>query len=375
MGTPATLDDLVAATTPAGQIGPVDHVNSHGTPTPCGAYIDPDSFRVWPTGFTMNVRVPHWEGGLKIKMASTRRFQLDDVWNAEKITQTDSEINFNLNHYPGGGDEEHDNEFGFMGVTTSSTMYEKGDLSIVEGEECAAFRPGGPPPPLPPPSPPPPPKPPPPSPLPHPPPPPAPPPLPPRIPTPLMPPPPPSPPPPWSFPDPPPPPSPSPSRAGKVLFLAALGVTGTAAAIVGIGALCMLQRGGAQSSGRRRKKKGRGKHKHTRISAQDEDEDEDEDEDGEEDEDEEDDEEDEDEEKKTKKKHGRRGRKAEAEATAADTTEKEAGKEEEPVMLLLAPPDAPAQEAPSSRTGASQMPNADWDLANKSVKARSMMDD
>ena len=73
MATPATLDDLVAATTPAGQVGPVDHVDSHGTPTPCGAYIDPDSFRVWPTGVTMNVRVPHWEGGLKIKMASAAR--------------------------------------------------------------------------------------------------------------------------------------------------------------------------------------------------------------------------------------------------------------------------------------------------------------
>ena len=75
----SVLDDLKVATGEDVAVGPVDHVDSHGKPTKCGAYIDPDSVRLWSTGFTMNVRVPHWAGGLQIRMAATRKFQFTDV--------------------------------------------------------------------------------------------------------------------------------------------------------------------------------------------------------------------------------------------------------------------------------------------------------
>merc|ERR1719454_2456611 len=95
----------------------------------------------------MNVRVPHWTGGLDITMRSTRRFKLTQVWDASIKQQTETQITFTTNHYPGGGADEQDNEFGFMGVTSSQDPYEEGDLVVVESEACLALRPRGPPPP------------------------------------------------------------------------------------------------------------------------------------------------------------------------------------------------------------------------------------
>ena len=74
---------------------------------------------------------------------------------------------------------------------------------------------------------------------------------------------------------------------GKMLFLAGLAITGTLAAIVGIGALCMLRRGGKVGAAKKKRRQ-KDKHKHTRV-AKDDDElggaDEDEDEDDEDDDD------------------------------------------------------------------------------------------
>ena len=75
------LEDLAAATgaMPQVAVGPVDHVDSHGKPTACGAYIDEDSMRTWPSGFTLWVRVPHWAGGFKVKLKSTKRWEITQV--------------------------------------------------------------------------------------------------------------------------------------------------------------------------------------------------------------------------------------------------------------------------------------------------------
>jgi len=138
----STIDDManiVAVPAPMDAVqavGPVDHVSSHGTPTACGTYIDTDSVRTWPSGFTMNLRVPHWKGGLKIRLTTAHRFELVDVWNAQMLTQTEREIVFRTNQYP-GGDADHDNEFGFM----SSSSYEEGDITVFEGDECTSYHP------------------------------------------------------------------------------------------------------------------------------------------------------------------------------------------------------------------------------------------
>ena len=257
-------------------VAPVDHVESHGEATACGAYIDPDSVRVWPNGFVMNVRVPHWSGGLDIRLEQKKMFEIDQFWGAGMKSQTKNEIIFTTRHWPAGGrrrldddpglgpaeDDTHDNEFGFMGAGT----YEEGDIVVVEDEGCEAYHPQKPPPTPPPPFPPSPPPPPPPMP------PPSPSPQPPPPPSPPLPPSPPHLPPPWANPMPPPPPPPS--RTGKIIGLIALGIVGGSAAMLGIGALCLLQRGaGAKDGESKPKKKGRGKHKHTRIAAEADDDD------------------------------------------------------------------------------------------------------
>ena len=294
---PAALDNLGDVA-----VGPVDHVDSHGDPTPCGAYIDSESTRAWSTGFTMSVRVPHWSGGMEITLATARKFHFVQVWNAQMKSQSETEAVFITNHYPGGGAGEHDNEFGLMGETTTLDSYEEGEIMVVESEQCIAFHPRAPPSPPPPPTPPNPPSPPPPSPAPFPPPLPSPPPLPPGGPPPPSFPPPPPPPPPWDFPEPFPPPTPPPARLGRVIFLAALGITGTLAAMVGIGALCLLRRGGKVSPRNRQRKSGstlsggKKKGKHTRVAKDDNELDaaDDDDDDEEEDDDDEDEDEDED---------------------------------------------------------------------------------
>ena len=239
----------------------------------CDATFDETGIRSWPTGFTIQIRVPHWKGGQFVKVKSNRpRFHMGQVWNAALTEQTEDMLTFRLNANAGGivGDKEHDLEFGFMADITADKPFEKGDLEMAVVDECQSMMPRPPPNPPPPPSPPtpPPPK--------------------------LFPPPrSPSPPPPPPHPSPlPPPPAPPPapyspplpvkaarplSTGGQTLAIRiAVGTVGIAALILGVGALIMLRRqatGGAGSmmdglgGGPGARPKGRGRQGATRVSS------------------------------------------------------------------------------------------------------------
>ena len=110
----------------------------------CDAYFDETGIRSWPTGFTLQIRVPNWQNRLKVTLKSTRsKFTMGQVWNAQLLEQTDEQLTFQLNNDAGGivGDKEHNNEFGFMGATPGDHPYEKGDLSIAVDDECRAILP------------------------------------------------------------------------------------------------------------------------------------------------------------------------------------------------------------------------------------------
>ena len=99
----------------------------------CDATFDETGIRSWPTGFTIQIRVPHWKGGQFVKVKSNRpKFHMGQVWNAALTEQTEDMLTFRLNANAGGivGDKEHDLEFGFMADITADKPFEKGDLEM-----------------------------------------------------------------------------------------------------------------------------------------------------------------------------------------------------------------------------------------------------